>query len=406
MPEPKAAPEEPEAELEASAAMGLDGPPPAIDELVSAEDAAGLLALGAAHRVGTPFVKRDLFKALECFEAASRLGDAEAEFLVGAAYCDGIGIAADLAEGAKRLRSAAQRGSLRAKVYVANLYEMGVYYQVDREKADVWYRNVARAANLESDPASPEYAVAMAELGCVRHCLELVADAALPAKDRTLYLKKAKAMGYGHRLAQAKRETTPVPAPEPKIEAPPEPPKIEPAPPKAEAKVEAKKEEKKKDEKTREEPSEVMLGEAWTWVHGVLAFVAALFFASASSVAGWLAMEGSRAVREAGRPLPGVGTHHEIVFWAVVLALGVLPATSAYRGRVVAIATVTGALLAAGGHYAWNALRLVPNPLAQSALAGLGSFLIVLLILGLLGGTRARVLKRNKRLPRASTAPV
>ncbi|MCZ7681787.1 MAG: hypothetical protein M5U28_24555 [Sandaracinaceae bacterium] len=204
-------------------ALGFDGPPPSIDELVAEGDPEKLLELGAAYRVGTPFVDRDHHSALECFEAASRLGSADAEYLAGVAYMDGVGVKADLAEGAKRLRSAAQRGSMRAKVYVANLYEMGVYYQADREKADVWYRNVARAANVEAEPGTEEHDLQMAELGCVRHCLKLVADDALPAKDRAFYLKKAKAMGYHHRLSVAKRESaTPAELVSPPAE--PEPP--------------------------------------------------------------------------------------------------------------------------------------------------------------------------------------
>ncbi|HJL20065.1 MAG TPA: hypothetical protein RMH99_30650, partial [Sandaracinaceae bacterium LLY-WYZ-13_1] len=212
--DPQPQPDDPEALAEAldeeePLGPGFDGPPPSIDELAANEDAHGLMVLGAAYRAGTPYVERDSFEALQCFEAASRLGDPEAGYLVGAAYFDGEGIGRDPAEGAKRLRAAAQRGSLRAKVYVANLYEMGVHYAHDPEKADVWYRNVARAAGIDADPESDEYELAMAELGCVRHCLTLVADEALPKKDRAVYLKKAKAMGYRHRLEAAKGASAP-----------------------------------------------------------------------------------------------------------------------------------------------------------------------------------------------------
>ncbi len=374
-------------------ALGFDGPPPSIDELVAEGDPEKLLELGAAYRVGTPFVDRDHHGALECFEAASRLGSADAEYLAGVAYMDGVGVKADLAEGAKRLRSAAQRGSMRAKVYVANLYEMGVYYQADREKADVWYRNVARAANVEAEPGTEEHDLQMAELGCVRHCLKLVADDALPAKDRAFYLKKAKAMGYHHRLSVAKRESaTPAELASPPAEPEaPTAPAAAPAAPAEEPEPEAKKEPPPQPE----EDDAPLLGAQWTWGPGLLAFGAATFFATAATLAGWLAMEGSRALAAAGRPLPYVGAMHEVVLAAVILALGVLPATSAYRARVVAIAAGAGAAAVAGGHYLWDVTHLAWDRLAQTVGGGLAVFLLVAFFLGVLGGTRARI--RSKR---------
>lgn len=373
-------------------ALGFDGPPPSIDELVAEGDPEKLLELGAAHRVGTPHVPRDHLKALECFEAASRLGSADAEYLAGVAYMDGVGVTSDLAEGAKRLRSAAQRGSMRAKIYVANLYEMGVYYQADREKADVWYRNVARAANVEAEPDTEEHDLAMAEIGCVRHCLKLVADDALPAKDRAFYLKKAKAMGYHHRLAIAKRESkTPAELATPEITEP----AAAKAEPKAEPAPEPKPEAAAKKVEEPEEDEAPLLGAQWTWGAGLLAFFAAAFFAGAASAAGGLAMEGSRALAEAGRPLPYVGAMHELVFWAVIVVLGVLPATTAYRARVVTVAAVAGAAAGAGGHYLWDVQHLAWDRLSQTAGAALAAFLLVAFFLGVLGGTRARVPKKT-----------
>jgi hypothetical protein len=396
--------------LDEPAPLGVDGPPPSIDELVALEDAAGLVELGAAYRAGTPHVERDAFKALECFEAASRLGDAEAEYLVGVAYFEGLGIAEDTAEGAKRLRSAAQRGSLRAKVFVANLYEMGVHYAHDAEKADVWYRNVARAAGLEADPESVDYEVAMAELGCVRHCLALVADESLPKKDRAFYLKKAKAMGYRRRLQEAKKEKTaalePVAeasagaapsaadaaaAPEARAEAEPagEPTQGAATPDEAEG---------AKETEAAGEPAQEReeLGAQWTLGRGLLAFGVASFFAAAAAAAGWLAMEGSRALAEAGRPLPGVGARHWAVLGATLFALGVLPASAAYRPKVVGVGAVAGGLAAAGAFYLWDAQPLLWDRVVQTAAGGLVGFLVVVLFLGLLGGTRWRAQKKRE----------
>jgi hypothetical protein len=377
--------------------LGFDGPAPSIDELLAAENATGLIELAAAYRAGTPYVDRDLFKALECFEAASRLGHAEAEYFAGLAYFNGLGIGKDPTEGAKRMRSAAQRGSLRAKVYVANLYEMGVVYAVDREKADVWYRNVARAADIDADPVTEAYGLAMAELGSVRHCLALVADEHVPKKDRAFYLKKAKSMGYAHRLQEARRETAPSPPAAPAVgSAEVDTPSEDAAAPAEATASEEKKSAEKTDsaKKTREDDEEeqapVLLGAQWTWGAGILAFLAAAFFASAATGAGWLAMEGSRALAEAGRALPYVGSMHELVFGAVVLLLGVLPAMATYRPKVVAMASLAGAAAAAGAWYLFDAQPLLWDRLAQAAAGGLGLMLLVLLCLGVLGGTRAR----------------
>ncbi len=386
----------------AAAVLEPDAPAPSIDELSAEGDHETLLALGAAYRTGTPPVARDDFKALECFEAASRLGDADATYLTGVAYMDGIGIGADFTEGAKRLRSAAQRGSLEAKVYVANLYEMGVHYQADREKADVWYRNVERAASIEAEPESHEHDVAMGELGCVRHCLKLVADDALPTKDRAFYLKKAKAMGYHHRLALAKQESASAIAEE--LEAGEPPAAAQPAPEDEAAgaqKPEAKKPEgekkpeddEKPDETKKEAPEDApaLLGAAWTWAAGLLALVPAAFFLCAAAAAGGLAMVGAGAMVEAGHALPQLEAVPPVaVFWTIVVALGVLPATATYRPKVVAIAAALGAAAGAGGHFAWDAQHLLWDRFSQAAALGGGTFLVVLFVLGVLGGTRAR----------------
>ena len=96
----------------AEGAADGDVPTLSIDELVANEDVQGLIELGAAHRIGAGAIERDAFKAVECFEAASRLGSAEAEYFVGVAFMNGLGVGRDVSTGATRLRSAAQRDRL------------------------------------------------------------------------------------------------------------------------------------------------------------------------------------------------------------------------------------------------------------------------------------------------------
>lgn len=365
-----------------------EAPTASIDELVASEDVQGLIELGAAYRVGVGAIPKDAFKAIECFEAASRLGSAEAEYFVGVAFMNGLGVGRDVAEGAKRLRSSAQRGSLRAKVYVANLYEMGVHYATDRDKADVWYRNVARAAEIEGEAKDQAYVIAMAELGCVRYCLELVSNEALPTKDRAFYLKKAKAMGYGHRLAQVKRDSA---IPEEPDAAAPAAPEAAPPPPAAEtpAAKPAAPEAAPKDEPAPED--EAPLAAQWTILPGALAFLATGAFMAAAFTGGWLASEGSRALAAAGRPLPGVGGMHDLVFAAALVVFGLLPAMASYRPKVVGVGALAGGALAAGGWFLHPLQALLWSPAAQAGAFGLAGALVVLLFLGLLGGTRARV---------------
>src|SRR5580692_2998402 len=141
-------------------------------------DADGLLELARAYRAGTGGMPRDLPKCLACYREAAKLGSAEAEYSVALFYLSGGVVAQDLKEGAARLRAAADGGYLPAKVYLANLYELGVHFAEDSTKADVWYRSAARAAEIKADAQSPEYAKAMADLGCARFCLALAEDAA------------------------------------------------------------------------------------------------------------------------------------------------------------------------------------------------------------------------------------
>src|SRR5438270_8831525 len=122
-------------------------PDPKPDEEEAADDApigegpadvVGLLALAKAYRTGTAPGGRDMKKCLETYRAAADLGSAEAEYAVALFHLTGGVVPQDLKEGATRLRAAAEKGSVAAKVYLGNLYELGIHYKADPEKADVW----------------------------------------------------------------------------------------------------------------------------------------------------------------------------------------------------------------------------------------------------------------------------
>jgi hypothetical protein len=382
--------------------LGFDAAPPAIDELVAENNVEGLLELGSAYRAGTAHVPRDLGKSVECFLRAADLGSDDAQYLAAMAHFNGSGVPEDLAEGARRLRIAAQNGHLRAKVYLANMYELGIHHKTDAEKADVWYRAVARTAGIDSDPGSPEFALEMAELGSARHALSLIADETLPVKDRHFYLRKAKAMGYGQFLRQAKAvkeraraELLEKTAEEAKAQAAaPEPePAVEPSSATHESATSTRPEPKK-------EPREAPAPLTWTWGAGLAAFLVSSFFLAASSVAGWLAMEGARAFAMAQNPLPFVGDNVGPVLWTVVFLFGILPSTIVYRPRVTLIGTLAALAAGAGGFFSHAVAPLISPPEFQATALALAIFVAVTFFLGVLGGTRLTRAAEPKRTRR------
>src|SRR6185369_12101114 len=144
-----------------------------LEALKRSSDIEGLLTLAKAYRAGTAPGGRDLKRCLETYRAAAELGSPDAEFAVALFCMTGGVVAQDWKEGTTRLRSAAEKGSVPAKVYLGNLYELGIHYKADPEKADVWYRNAGRTARVEAEPDTDEYTQALAELGGARHVLAL-----------------------------------------------------------------------------------------------------------------------------------------------------------------------------------------------------------------------------------------
>src|SRR5258708_5675977 len=153
MPEAKpstspSAPIDEEEEAAANAVAPLEGDALDLDGLKKRGDVKGLLTLAKAYRSGQAPGGRDMKRCYAAYQAAAELGSPDAEYAV-ALFCMSGGIVAqDLKEGATRLRAAAEKGSVPAKVYLGNLYELGIHYKADPEKADVWYRNAARGARL------------------------------------------------------------------------------------------------------------------------------------------------------------------------------------------------------------------------------------------------------------------
>ena len=349
--------------------------PPDIADLVAKGDTAGLLDLARAYRAGTGGAPRDLKKCFECYSAAAELGSAEAQYSAALFYLSGGVVAQDSKQGAALLRTAAEGGWLHAKVYLANLYELGVHYAKDEEKANVWYRSVARAAGVTEEPESPEYDRAMADLGCVRYCLAIAEDAATPEDERERFLGKAKAHGYQLFLRQERAATqstpsAPTPTPSPSLE--------EKA---GDAALQGKVADKRAKPKV-----------AGSGLAGLTAFLYASLFMAVAVGAGVLATAGARELLAQGTKLPLIDAQPERVYLAAFVLFGVLPALLVYRAGAVARAVLVAAGAGAAGYALWGSRTVVvlAERLTQSAAFAAAAFLATLFVVGLLGGAKPR----------------
>jgi hypothetical protein len=325
-------------------------------------------------------------------------------------------VAQDLKEGTMRLRAAAEKGSIPAKVYLGNLYELGIHYKADAEKADVWYRNAGRGAKVEAEQGSPEWNRALADLGCARHVLLLTREADVDEAEKARLLARAKAHGYGLRIrdeaAEGDRATfvnalatadsagpgaataTPPPvavdlAPRGRKDTSPETGnakrKAEEDPPKAldaAAQAAAERAERAAKKKTADRSAARSVALA--------AFGYALLFALAGLGAGYAASLGAHELVAHGHTLPLIGTKTHLVFPIVLGVIGVLPAWLVYRLGTVLKALVLGAVGAGIGWVAWGTGQGAfhgDRPL-QALAFGLAGFLAGLLVLGLVGGAK------------------
>jgi TPR repeat protein len=352
--------------------------------LVASGDVDALLDLARACRAGTGGIKRDLEKCFACYREAAKLGSAEAEYSVALFYLSGGVVAQDLKDGAARLRVAADGGYLPAKVYLANLYELGVHFAADPTKADVWYRSAARAAGITADAESPEYAKAMADLGCARYCLALAEDTTTPEAERERLLKKAKAYGYQLVLRRDSRASAAPPvAPTPAAhgEGKLEPPSREAA---------KKKEEEKPAQATRDATVKTRLEP--TAGAALAAFFYATLFLAGSIAAAYFLTIGATELLQRGASIPLLAKYPRALFPAAVVLFGVLPAFLMYKALTVLRAVGVAAILGGAGYALWGApyATLFGDKEVQALLVGAAGFLGALLVLGLWGGLKPK----------------
>ncbi len=364
--------------------------PHELEALEAAGEVDALLAAAQALRAGKG-VPRDLPGCFRAYDAAARLGSHEGAYATALFLLRGGVVAQDEKEAVARLRSAADAGNLPAKVYLANMYEAGVYFRADPEKADVWHRSLARAAGITAKVGSPEYIRAMAEQGAGRYATLLAQE--LPSAQGDALLKRAAAFGW--RTPQ--RET-------PVIVDPVPPPVSSTARPEAQrlrvAAAPAKKTELtstapatpvSKAADARPRPSRVARARpAIDWGGGILRFVFLTMFAAAGLAAAHMAQRGAALLVEQGRPVPLVGPHLALILPAVLAVIVLLPALAFYRTAAVFRGLVLAALTGVAGALVWGhgRLTLLPESSTQGIYFALAGFLVGMLLFGFTRRTR------------------
>ncbi len=371
-----------------------------LQSLRDANDVAGLLALARAHRTGDGATK-DLRACLQAYEVAAELGDAEAHNAVALFHLAGGVVPQDLKKGVAHLRTAADAGHAAARVYLGNLYELGVHYGKDSQKADVWYRTVARGANLTGAPSSPEvdspeFDRAMAELGCVRHLLKLRA-AGLPEADDQLLTRKA--MQLGLRLATRQGsdpgdrasvfgdgQSVPVKARDATLAKPSASgASTSPKPGAAPTEQEARDKLQKLDKETKVKPKGRLRVK-----DGLAGFGYALIFFAFATGAGYALTQGAHVLMEHGTAVPVLGARTHLILPITLGVFGLLPTFLVYRASSVFRALLGAAVASGIGWALWGTgtYAFLHDRMQQSAAAAVAGLLAALFVTGLLGGTK------------------
>ena len=89
------------------------------------------------------FNRGEYATAFREFKTLAEQGDVSAQFLIGAMYAEGEGVARDYGEALSWFLKAAEQGSAQGQFGLAALYDQGTGVQVDIAEALKWYRKSA-----------------------------------------------------------------------------------------------------------------------------------------------------------------------------------------------------------------------------------------------------------------------
>lgn len=362
-------------------------------------DVEGLLGLARRYRTGDG-VEASLDRTFEAYEAAARLGSGDAHYALALFHLTGRIANADTQAGLAGLREAADAGHLQARVYLGNLYATGTHYKRDAEKAEVWYRSAARAANVDAEQGSEDYALALAQLGCGAWVKRAApTDEALARKARNLGYRDGET---SESLAppKAARPSTP---PNRKVDSPtPVPLPVEES---AEADAEPPRSERAKDQprnvkKTAVAPNVDQNPREPRFTPGpaLAAFMYAALFMGAAAGAGFALEQGAAYMIAQKSEVPLFGTHIERIGPLAMLLFGILPTLIVYKTKTWLRAIPGGILGAGAGWVLWGTgqWQWIPNRIHQTGIFMSAGFLAVLLVFGFANGAR--------RKPKASEA--
>ena len=91
-----------------------------------------------------------LADAVKWFRKAAERGHAEAQFALGACYCDGEGVEKNQTEAVKWFRKAAEQGQKEAQFYLGQSYYNGDGIEKNRAEAVKWWRKSAEQGQKEA----------------------------------------------------------------------------------------------------------------------------------------------------------------------------------------------------------------------------------------------------------------
>lgn len=115
-----------------------------------------LLAAAPVWADDTPGRAPDYAAAVRAWRTQADAGDRDAQFNLGLAYENGLGVAADAREAAHWYREAAEQEDRQAQAYLAEMYSKGLGIPRDDREALAWYRRAA-----ENGHAAAQYNVGL-----------------------------------------------------------------------------------------------------------------------------------------------------------------------------------------------------------------------------------------------------
>lgn len=391
-------------------APGEDPGEESIEALERAGDIDGLLVLARRYRTGDG-VAADLEATFSAYEAAGRLGSGDAHYAIALFHLTGRIPNAESSAGLARLREAADAGHLQARVYLGNLYASGTHYKRDPEKAEVWYRSAARAANVEAEPGSTAYATALAELGCgawVKRA-DLVDDS-----SREALARKAKNLGFREgEISEPLATGGPVsrgPASLPRSTDTTSPVSTPPRSQNTDADsdtdtADAATEERSSPRNVKKQlPSPKVDASPreprFTPGPGLAAFMYATLFLGAAAGAGYALEQGATYMLQHKTDVPLFGGHIERIGPLALLVFGILPTLIVYKTRTWLRAIPGGILGAGAGWVLWGTgqWQWLPSRIHQTGVFTCAGFLAVLLVFGFAGGARRKPAPNEAKL--------